>query len=70
MYKLKEGVQGFTVINGEMAGKSFKSGIAYDAIPSQEAAKFVMTPDEGEPAKPEAKAELSQERSDAGRKNK
>ncbi|KFO68562.1 hypothetical protein ER57_03210 [Smithella sp. SCADC] len=44
-YKLKDGVQGFTVIDGEMAGKSFKSGIAYDAIPSQEAAKFYVIPE-------------------------
>ncbi|MEN6422079.1 MAG: hypothetical protein ABFD76_09030 [Smithella sp.] len=39
-YQLKTGVQGFTVIDGEMAGRSFKSGIAYNEIPSQEAAKF------------------------------
>jgi hypothetical protein len=70
MYTLKQGVQGFTVIDGPMAGRSFKSGMSYKEIPPQEAAKFVMTPDEGELAKPEAKAELSQERSDAGKKNK
>jgi hypothetical protein len=45
MYKLKDGVQGFTVIDGEMAGRSFKSGITYDAIPSQEANKFDVIPD-------------------------
>lgn len=44
-YILRKGVQGFTVIDGEMAGKSFKSGITYDAIPSQETAKFEVIPD-------------------------
>jgi len=73
MYTLKQGVQGFTVIDGPMAGKSFKSGMSYKEIPPQEAAKFVMTPAEGESAKPAAKAELSQESAaadDAGKKIK
>jgi hypothetical protein len=44
-YILRKGVQGFTVIDGPMSGKSFKSGIAYDEIPPQEAAKFEVIPD-------------------------
>jgi|GEM_PF-3236931 len=40
MYKLKQGVQGFTVIDGPMAKKSFKQGETYAEIPPQEAAKF------------------------------
>ena len=44
-YVLKEGVQDFTVIDGPMAGKSFKAGVIYDEIPPQEAAKFVIIPE-------------------------
>ena len=40
MYKLKQKVQGFTVIDGPMAKKSFKQGETYAEIPPQEAAKF------------------------------
>jgi hypothetical protein len=44
-YKLKDGVEGFTVIDGAMAGKSFKKGISYPEIPPQEAEKFEVIPE-------------------------
>lgn len=43
MYTLKKNIQGFTVIDGAMAGKSYKHGVAYLEIPPQEAAKFDKT---------------------------
>jgi hypothetical protein len=40
MFTLRKGVQGFTVIDGAMTGKSFKQGMSYPEIPPQETAKF------------------------------
>jgi hypothetical protein len=50
MFKLKEAIQGFTVIDGPMAGKSFKQGIIYPEIPPQEKAKFEKVAEEDAPA--------------------
>jgi hypothetical protein len=58
-YKLKAGIQDFTVIDGPMSGKSFKRGIVYEEIPPQEAGKFNVIPDA--PAASEAPAAEAQQ---------
>jgi hypothetical protein len=55
MYQLKKGVQGFTVIDGPMAGKSFKSGMSYKEIPPQEAARFTEVKEQEAPINVEGK---------------
>ena len=65
MFTLKDGVQGFTVIDGPMAGKSFKSGMSYNEIPPQEAARFEEIKEQEAPA-----AAASPASGDAGKKNK
>jgi hypothetical protein len=40
MYKLKPGIEAFTVVDGPFAKHDFKPGRVYDDIPPQEAKKF------------------------------
>lgn len=40
MYKLKKGVQAFTVVDGEFAGQSFRPGVIYRRIPPREQRRF------------------------------
>lgn len=58
MFILKKGVQGFTVIDGPMAGRSYQSGVAYEEIPPQESAKFENIED-AKPAQEAAKTVAS-----------
>lgn len=51
MYKLKTGVQSFTVVDGEFAGKRYDPGIIYSEIPPQEKSKFEKIPEDPAPAK-------------------
>lgn len=41
MYRLKPGVESFTVMDGPFAGRTFESGQGYAEIPPQDAGKFV-----------------------------
>jgi hypothetical protein len=66
MFTLKDGVQGFTVIDGPMAGKSFKKGKFYGEIPPQEAAKFEEVKAQGA----SASAEVGRKATPATDKNK
>lgn len=66
MFTLKKGIQGFTVVDGAMAGKSFKQGMSYPEIPPQEAAKFEKIVDD-KPEETQASAEAAP---DAGGKQK
>jgi len=52
-YKLKNGIEAFTVVDGEFEGRGFKPGILYGEIPPQEVHKFEEVKEE---AKPEADA--------------
>lgn len=40
MYRLKPGCESFTVVDGPFAGRTYRPGIVYDAIPQTETAKF------------------------------
>jgi hypothetical protein len=66
MFTLKKGIQGFTVIDGGMSGKSFKPGVAYEEIPPQETAKFEEIKD----AKPDETQASAEAAPDAGGKQK
>jgi len=40
MYQLKKGQESFTVVEGPMAGRSFRPGQTYTDIPAAEARRF------------------------------
>ncbi len=40
MFQLKKGKEGFTVVEGPFAGRSYERGRRYDEIPPQHAGKF------------------------------
>ena len=39
-YRLKQGVEGFDVVDGPLAGRQYRKGVVYDEIPPGDAAKF------------------------------
>ncbi len=65
-YRLKKGVEAFTVMDGPFEGRSFKPGVAYTEIPPQEAKKFeeireeAKTEAEAQKAKPGSKRTASE----------
>lgn len=40
MYRLKNGVESFTVVDGKFAGRTYERGQAYAEIPPQEKGRF------------------------------
>jgi len=59
MFRLKKGIEGFTVTDGDLAGRSYEKGRVYHEIPPQEAGKFEKITEPAPPAAIEkpAKAE-------------
>lgn len=39
-YRLKKNVQSFTVVEGPLADRSYRHGVAYEEVPANEAVKF------------------------------
>jgi hypothetical protein len=50
MYRLKKGIEAFSVVEGPMAGRAFAAGKTYEEIPPQEAEKFEEIKEATDPA--------------------
>ena len=62
MYQLKKGKEGFTMVEGPFAGRSFEPGKDYSEIPPGMAGKFEANKEAAAPAageKKPAKAEVA-----------
>lgn len=66
MYRLKKGIEAFTVVEGPFAGRSFAPGSSYDEIPTGMAGRFIQIKEAIAPAGEPEKAEPG----DAGKKGR
>ncbi len=51
MYRLKNNVPDFVVVDGKFAGRKFKSGEVYETIPEEEKNKFEVIKTQSPPKK-------------------